>query len=516
MQALSIAADPEAKERALKKTMQSRWAPTTEATNRKKETFLRRVAQEAGLGELIPLTKEKIYTMAAILREAGFRSAPDYLSLLKKMQLDAGVTVPELLSRELTLAKRAASRGKGPAWQAAELLVEQTRPLREIEDSEVIGSADSWVVAHAWLLRESELAMLVVSPAVVRLGSQGKVEICIEMSKTDQEAKGARRELACSCKRTPWCGPCAVRRQLRRLEGTFGWKLADGGPWRWPLFPNLRGKIPTKKAVVEGWQRLVKKGETVKVSGHSGRRSGAKAYARAGWQLWQVQFVGRWGSKEVKRYTQEAFAERVPDWEQDPGGWEKVPQLIEDAEDVANLDSRRRRENQGVKRSRKCEGTGSGEEGEESRCHSPARVSGPKLRRLRAKTPVGGAHVGESVVTEAAGEPAPQGILAGSGLPRKPKRIRFRKFIPIKALEPETRERLRFRWRRRRAAQPNPTVAEMDAKQLATCRAGWAVRNERRRRKQLAARRAAEAAARAKAAKKARARALQVRGKRAR
>ena len=36
--------------------------------------------------------------------------------------------------------------------------------------------------------------------------------------------------------------------------------------------------------------------------------------ARAGWHLWQVQYMGRWASDAVAGYVEEAWAERTADW----------------------------------------------------------------------------------------------------------------------------------------------------------------------------------------------------------
>eukprot|EP00972_Heterocapsa_arctica_P063033 9298949-Heterocapsa_arctica.AAC.1 len=49
-------------------------------------------------------------------------------------------------------------------------------------------------------------------------------------------------------------------------------------------------------------------------SGHSARRSGAKRYARAGYSLWMIQFLGRWESTVVLDYVEEALAETTGDW----------------------------------------------------------------------------------------------------------------------------------------------------------------------------------------------------------
>ena len=60
------------------------------------------------------------------------------------------------------------------------------------------------------------------------------------------------------------------------------------------------------------------------VGGHSARRSGAKFFCRCGWQPWQIQFHGRWGSDAVLGYTEEVFAEVSGSWRLDGAVSESV------------------------------------------------------------------------------------------------------------------------------------------------------------------------------------------------
>ena len=44
------------------------------------------------------------------------------------------------------------------------------------------------------------------------------------------------------------------------------------------------------------------------VTGHSPRRVGAQWLTKLGLTLWQVMYIGRWGSRTVERYVGEAAA----------------------------------------------------------------------------------------------------------------------------------------------------------------------------------------------------------------
>ena len=48
----------------------------------------------------------------------------------------------------------------------------------------------------------------------------------------------------------------------------------------------------------------------MEAKGHSARRSGIKARARAGWALWKISALSRHASSAVMGYVEEALAER--------------------------------------------------------------------------------------------------------------------------------------------------------------------------------------------------------------
>ncbi len=93
-----------------------------------------------------------------------------------------------------------------------------------------------------------------------------------------------------------------------------------------PLWPTRDGSPPTKAAVVKAWKALARylkeKGlgsaadwdEWDRVAGHSPRRTGAKLLARLGWELWMIQFFGRWAGEAVRGYVEEAWQDAASLW----------------------------------------------------------------------------------------------------------------------------------------------------------------------------------------------------------
>ena len=102
------------------------------------------------------------------------------------------------------------------------------------------------------------------------------------------------------------CAPCAVRRQLQRVNMKFEAPMPKHVEDNRPLFPSLYGSRLSKPQLLKEWESLTACSE-LSPSGHSPRRSGAKRYARQGLSLWQIQFLGRWAASTVVQYVGEAL-----------------------------------------------------------------------------------------------------------------------------------------------------------------------------------------------------------------
>ena len=157
------------------------------------------------------------------------------------------------------------------------------------------------------------------------MSGPGDVTLRLPTSKTDQRGNGASRRLTCTCKLLveagdflpEACPVCAVQRQVSRLHSLFGWAIDDDRTGK-PLFPRADGSRASKVQLVQAWCMATAQSE--KPSGHSPRRSGAKRYARQGWSVWMIQFMGRWAASTVLEYIEEAMAEVTACWAKRPAG----------------------------------------------------------------------------------------------------------------------------------------------------------------------------------------------------
>jgi hypothetical protein len=295
------------------------FAATTRKTKVAKLALAEEVGRAAGFGDLYPLSVGKVEAVAAAFKGAGYRSAIGYLRELKLRHAEMDFAIGPALARYFQKLERGLSRGLGPPERAPEMVWGEVK-IDEPLDLELIGSLRSWAVATAWLLREIELAGLDASTECVEVLSNGDVRLALAVSKSDPCGRGVLRTLACVCHVGDWdgvaasaaCGACAVKGQLRALEAQFGGKARNVSGCAFPLFPTAGGMAPTKAAVIAAWSRLSSR--SLRLRGHSARRSGAKTYARLGWLCYQIQFMGRWASAEVLKYVEEAFGARTADW----------------------------------------------------------------------------------------------------------------------------------------------------------------------------------------------------------
>eukprot|EP00435_Cladocopium_sp_Y103_P045957 s46_g13.t1 len=246
------------------------------------------------------LNQEDLLTIAAVLGEAGLKSADQYLGEVKLLQLEAGISWPDVMERQMTMVKRALRRDVGPDCRAKEFNPENIRDdiweMKTTKKGSPVRIAWSYSWATIWMLRCVELAQLRARDIDLDFKKK-RVSLYIRKSKTDQSAQGIRRTLKC-------CG----RQSCERL---CPWDLAirilsdhvNQGETTPPLFPDHQGSAIPKVKVVKSWMDQID-GE---LTGHSGRRSGAMWYARRGLPIHEIGTLGRWRSSAVFRYIEEAL-----------------------------------------------------------------------------------------------------------------------------------------------------------------------------------------------------------------
>ena len=152
-----------------------------------------------------------------------------------------------------------------------------------------------FAVATVWVLREVELAAIHKEDILID-EKEKLVSLTLRLTKTDQEGRGMKRALQCCCpEECGWDETCPfmiTRTALDHIPIEED-KLVHGD----------KEEEVTKGQIVEAWRKLFRK----KVSGHSGRRSGALQYIRRGWRVPQVAYLGRWKSNVILKYTEEAL-----------------------------------------------------------------------------------------------------------------------------------------------------------------------------------------------------------------
>ena len=157
-----------------------------------------------------------------------------------------------------------------------------------------------FVFGMVWMLREIEIAALSTEDIVVDYVGK-KVTLVWQFSKKDQEALGIKRTLQCLCGQS-CSGECPfwVSTQLVNAVEKFNGTNSAIALTRSRATPN-------KDMIVKSWTRTF----GMPVGGHSARRTGALSYIRAGWDVGQVAYLGRWSSNIILEYAKEAL-EEVP------------------------------------------------------------------------------------------------------------------------------------------------------------------------------------------------------------
>ena len=157
-------------------------------------------------------------------------------------------------------------------------------------------------VGTCWLLRGLELADLLREQASVHTGRR-TASLDLAATKGDPQGRGCVRELPCLCP-TAVPGPCpyCVLRKALELGSALGLDGKD------PLFPDAKGRAPTRRRVIKAMNEYLR---SRRLSEHSMRRAGAQMLARRGVPPWIIQFLGRWAGTTLMIYIQEALRQQM-------------------------------------------------------------------------------------------------------------------------------------------------------------------------------------------------------------
>ena len=269
-----------------------------------------------------PLTKIKIFSIAAVFKEGGYRSFKNYMEAVKEVHLQ-DFEWNTRLARNARDAARSVNRGIGPSRQSAAFdlfsIVELTAAIVEpVAPNGPIDPVHLVILGSFFLLREIE-ASLALAASVIVDRTTLRVTWNLPASKTDPKALGKTRSWGCTCD-CLLSNPCpyhsAVTHQDRLLE-RFG---KDGVlPNDLPFFPSNDGLVVSKDSVVATMEELakllrlpVRSADGQKLwGGHTMRVSGAQHLASLGVELVVIALLARWASAIVLRYAAEAPLQKI-------------------------------------------------------------------------------------------------------------------------------------------------------------------------------------------------------------
>ena len=238
------------------------------------------------------------------MKEAGYRSAMQYLDLAKQEHIGRGHSWTEQLRLAYRVCARSCRRGLRPAKQAAALPLGELAKVPE-EPCQVTSGpcppVKSTLVASCWILREIEASRARVRHISLDFTSR-TASWLLPSSKTDVAALGATRKHSCSCSVLP---PEIC--PFHCLAAVIRDKPPDS-----PVFCDERGLPPSKAGWADTFQKIAAHLQ-IPLCHQNGARAftgpratGAQFLASRGIELWRIQIFGRWGSDVILRYIRDA------------------------------------------------------------------------------------------------------------------------------------------------------------------------------------------------------------------
>ena len=324
-EALTIAADDKLQAEAVRDLQEASYAPSSVRVKKSMQNVWEKICEARRL-QPYPVTSRALLEVAAALRAASFRSAYSYLLEAKQCHLRQGHEWPESLEISLKDCHRAVVRGIGPPCKAGifpvELLSKLPQPPEVVHGSWPDERRSAWALAFAFLLREGELASTVLADVDLDFSSR-MVKLRLSASKTDPQAKGVLRTLACTCNRgnPVTCAFCAAAHLVTHQEQRVGISRNEAGAWDVPLIGQVStpGAFVVKESMIAALRedaRFLKSKNLVaqnfdpeELSGHSFRHTGAKLLAKSGVPLELIKQLARHSSNAIEGYVEEALEE---------------------------------------------------------------------------------------------------------------------------------------------------------------------------------------------------------------
>jgi hypothetical protein len=324
--AKSILSTKAGREQAAKVFEEGRLVEGSRTARKSKLETLAYFATEAGI-DLFPLSSDTFGMLLGAMKLAGYRSADTYVSAARVRHIELRHPMSDELRQFLRSAERSMQRGVGQPKRAVTIdpiqLALSDCPNRwDAQTSHAHGPYAAWasfVVSVWWLLRGVETIALDLKN-ISKVEELGLAEIRLGATKTDIKGLGKLRGFVCICSvqglPTSLCPSCQLRKVtvMRKVEGA-----SDDDP----LFVTPLGQRCTGQGLAKVWAMMCEvvdkcedSGEVSlrEVSEHTPRRTGTQFHIVRGLRLWQVQYIGRWGSATVEIYAAEASARINASW----------------------------------------------------------------------------------------------------------------------------------------------------------------------------------------------------------
>ncbi len=273
----------------------------------------------------IPLTTKLVECMGTSFKAGDYKSAHNYFSrAVQQHERTLGTAVTADVKRAIKDALRSITRGQGgsarkEAFPMEDLVkVPRNFVLTEAASTAATSPAHMTILGCWFMTREIELSSALARHIILDRTALN-VTWYLPSQKNDVKAVGCARTHGCCCTRTPsaLCPFHTALEHVSKMEEIFGINFASSTSDA-PLFPDIRGRHLSKDVVVQTLRAtaaLTGARTTTpnpdgsvrqRFCGHVLRVSGAQAMARANVQLNIIQLIGRWGSKAVERYVQDA------------------------------------------------------------------------------------------------------------------------------------------------------------------------------------------------------------------
>jgi len=265
------------------------------------------LAIRAGYPDPFHITPDLMYAVMGALKQAGHRSAYQYLEAAQAQHIALGYSWSPQLQQAKRSAIRSCERFLGNPKQAGGLPFTRLPEIGDVEP--LVANGPSWpgrctILISWWLLREREAAQAKRGHITVDHGLK-QIKWRLPSSKTDHKALGAERCHSCACELSSRA-LCPFHLMLDQLNSIPDHPLAV-------LFPSAPNYPATKAGWADTFQEIARRlglplshpnGARI-YSGHSARVTGARHLAATNVELWRIQLFGRWGSQIFMHYLQD-------------------------------------------------------------------------------------------------------------------------------------------------------------------------------------------------------------------